>query len=364
MDNLTIVVPVKRRGQEIAEKQELLHNGTSRPAAERRRTKVKEPSGGNLRVQWVKVGKEGEGLKIEGSFPLFLQGHNVLCSTDIQAVVPAVVYRVLALMGIEPTPQERRLIDELRIKVDRVDVVGWISIRGLTPDVGLFIEALNYGLKASRRPCMYFPRETLVWNATNRNWSLMFYDKAAQLQAKQAAARKREEKGLEDPDVNIWDNLHPDIQVITRTHLRVELRVLRNQLKEVLEIEEVRQLDSEVLKGWVKKRVAEMVADLRLPMPPIPVRGVPITRALAVGLLRQLGIDLVAGMTTRPRQRLEKELKETFDVRRIHQAGLEPKYTRFVESLSNRRNYVRFNAPRSLGHHIHGYLSQQPSEAT
>jgi hypothetical protein len=333
MDNLTIVVPIRSRGQVNSDQQEIRHDGTSRPVTARRRIKVKDPSGGNLRVQWVKVGLPGEGLKIEGSFPLFLNGNNVLCSTDIQAIVPKVIYRVLAIMGIRPTRDERRLIDAGEIKIDRVDVVGWIKTTRLSASVGLVIEALNYGLKASQRPCMYFPRETLVWNATNRNWSLMVYDKAAQLQAKQKAARKRQAKTGDDSDANVWDHLERYARSVAVRYLRVELRVLRNQLQ-LLEIAEVRQLDSEMLQKWVKERVREMLDDLRHPLPPIPVTDRPITRSLALALLRKIGIDLVGGMNVRARQRAEKQLRDGFNVDRMQQAGLDPEYVRFVSDLT------------------------------
>lgn len=352
MDNLTIVVPVRNRKINAFMPTVFLPNGKKKPAPDRQRKKIKEPSGGNIRVQWVKLGTSDEGLKIEGSFPLFLQGQNVLCSTDIRAIVPAVVYRVLHLMGIEPTREERRRIDEGRIKIDRVDVVGWLRTSRLSTSVGMVIEALNYGLKASRRPCMYFPRETLVWNVTNRNWSLMFYDKKAQLLAKQEAARKRDRKTGDDPEVNIWDDLHSGIKEVAESHLRVELRVLRAQLR-LLEIEEVRQLDQAMLEKWVQARVDEVLNDLRSPLTPIPVTGKKITSGLAIGLLRQLGVDLTAGMGARSRQRMESVLRKGFQIERINQAGLAPEYVRFVTDLKKpRRTRLRFGVPTALRRHV------------
>lgn len=346
MDNLTIVIPVSSR--EITDK-ELLPDGTVREAPRKPRTKVKEPSGGNLRVQWV---KDGTGLKVEGSFPLFLRGNNVLCPVKVQQTVQEVVRRVLRLLDIHPTERESRLIREGKIKIDRIDVVGWVKTKHLSPSVGLVIESLNYGLKASRRACMYFPRETLVWNATSRYWSLMVYDKAAQLRAKQKSAVTREERTGDATDTDIWDRIPDEVKTFTTEYMRVELRMLRQELRK-LKIEQVRDLDDEMLRGWVETRFSEMLEDLREPMPPIPMVGQKVTRTHAVALLRRLGVDVVAGMDDGPRRYMEKLLRDELNIYRHHQAVLDKEYTRRVSHLkSSTRRTVRFGAPPNLQDHI------------
>jgi hypothetical protein len=176
----------------------------------------------------------------------------------------------------------------------------------------------------------------------------MFYDKKAQLQAKQIAARKRQKKAGDNTDVNIWDSLDPRIQRITESHLRVELRVLRAQLR-FLKIDEVRQIDSGQLKAWIGERLQQALADLRRTMPPIPVTGQKITKVLAVGLLRKLGVDLTAGLATRARLRMEAQLRSGFDIERIHQAGLDSNYVQFVNTLTRPDNArLYFGAPSPL----------------
>ena len=130
----------------------------------------------SIRIKPVRSKDGTAGLVIEGSFNGFLNGQTVIGTMDLTWLVKQVVDKVLASLSILPTPSEQGEIDKGQIKLERMDVVGYLRIRHLG-DAGTVLRALDVGLAGSRRNRMIFPRETVVYHSSSSYWSLMFYDK-------------------------------------------------------------------------------------------------------------------------------------------------------------------------------------------
>src|SRR4051794_25012548 len=114
-DDIRVCVEVDHFDRELLR---LLPDGTKAPY---RRIKVNGPTDHCLRVRSV---KNSTLLVIEGSFIAYLQGHNVVGTMELLPLVVEVVNRVLKELEIKPSPKEQKRIDEGRIKLERLDVVG------------------------------------------------------------------------------------------------------------------------------------------------------------------------------------------------------------------------------------------------
>lgn len=323
MDNITITLRV---ACPKFERFKLLTNGKSIPAPFSRRQKVSEPSGGDLHVRWV---RDGKALVIEGSAPRFLHGHNIVCPLNLQEVVQEIVKRVLKHLDITPTQEEQDAIRQGRIKLDRLDIVGWIKVSHLA-SVGQIIASLDFGLAGSMNDRMSFFGKTIVWKVGSKYWTLMFYNKAQQML---------------DKYPEVWKTLSPEIKKIATSYLRVELRILRKGLR-LKGWNEVRDVTEQMMEDEVEKRVEEFLADVREPLPPIPVDGHKLTKPLLVSLLKGLGVDVTSGLDSRARHRLEKMMSSDLAVLRRHHAGLPSPYARQISAL--KRRPVRFGVPRWL----------------
>ena len=280
----------------------------------------------------VKSVRNGTGLVMEGSFNGFLNGHTVIGSMDLKELVKKVVFKVLKMLAIKPTRSQRRMIDEGRIKLERLDVVGLLRVDHLGGCAAV-LKALDIGLAGSSRNRMVFPKETVVYHSSSSYWSLMFYDKARHLRSKQP---------------ELWAALDPRIQAVAENYLRVELRQFRAELV-ARGWEQVRDVNVEELERKFRKRLRSLLRDTRRPYPTLdPSVGKP-SRALLLGLLHSLGVDLISQMAPRARSRVRKQLRDLHGIGVRSDSRMPRKYRRTLDQLMDRPALpIRHGAPRRL----------------
>jgi hypothetical protein len=280
----------------------------------------------------VKSVKNGSALVMEGSFNGFLNGHTVIGSMDLMELVPKVVYKVLKMLKIKPTRDQRLMIDEGRIKIERLDVVGLLRVDHLGGSPAV-LKALDVGLAGSSRNRMVFPKETVVYHSCSSYWSLMAYDKAQHLRSTQ-------------PD--LWAALDPKIKDVARKYLRVELRQFGPELK-ARGWHQVRDVDPKEVQRNFRKRLLGLLNDLRHPYPALdPTMNEP-PRALLLGLLASLGVDLISPMPQRARSRVKKQLLDHFGIDPRSDSQMPRRYRRTLDQLMKKPAFpIRHGMPRSL----------------
>lgn len=323
-DNITVAIRIKTKK---FKPKKIMPDGTTVPLTHSARIRVYDPSGGVLHVRRTASGKK---LIIEGSFIRFLQGHNVICPMDVPAIVKEVIKRVLKVLEIEPTKQELTRIEKGEVKLDRLDVVGWVKIHDFSGSVGHVIAALDFGLAGSLMNRLVVGAQTLVWNAFSKYWTLMLYNKERQMKSVYPEQ---------------WDVLPAELQSICRRHIRVELRILRKGLRE-LGWNEVRDVTEDKMRAEVEMRYAAFLADIRTPLPPLPVSDHKVTKPLLIALLKALGVDMTKGLKPRARARYEMLMDKELGVLRRHHAGLPEPYNRQITDL--KKVPLRFGVPKSL----------------
>lgn len=325
LDDIRIKVKVKHRPLEAV--RELRPNQPEGRA--RRRKKVHGPGERTVRVNSLAGGTE---LVVEGSFSNMLQGHNIIGTMNLQALVEAVTSRVFKHFRIRPTPAEWKRIKVGRVKLERLDVVGYLRVDHLG-GVAAVIKALDVGLAGSARNRMIYAKQTFIYNVSGQ-WSLMAYDKAALMRTKKNRAN--------------WKGLDPRVKDIARKYLRVELRMFRKEL-ERLGWEEVRDVQVDDLKRLFAKRLAEMIGTLQRPLARLLPTAAKLTKPFLLVLLLGEGIDLISPMPTSSRNRVWADLKRTFEIGKQEVPNLTREYRRTVAHLTRRPSFpIRHGAPRKL----------------
>ncbi|MBX3625030.1 MAG: hypothetical protein KF892_08475 [Rhizobacter sp.] len=309
------------------DKVELRPDGTRvRP----KRIKPWGPTDPSIRVRSVK--KEQQ-LVIEGSFNTKINGHSVVGSMNLRQLVKRVVDQVLKQLGIVPTPEQQQAIDEGRVTLERLDVVGFLRVNHLG-GVPIVLQALDVGLAGSKRNRMVFPKETVVYHSHSSNWSLMFYDKAQHLRTKYA---------------DTWKKVDPRIKDIARKYVRIELRQFGKELKR-LGWNEVRDVDEKKVKELFEKHLRGLLDDIRKPYPHLAAKGAQkLTKDLLRGLLATAGVDVISGLGERAQRRVRKALKDKFGVDLRADSTLPRKYRRTLDALQDEPAFpIRHGAPRKV----------------
>ena len=322
-----IRVAVKVTHEPIADR-ELLPDGT---ASSPRRINVYGKWNSSVRARSV---RDGEFLVIEGSYNGFLQGHNVVGSMNLQALVAEVVSRVLSHFAIVPAPAEQRAIEDGRIKLERLDLVGFLKADHLG-GAARIIKSLDVGLAGSRENRMVFPSETLVYHSHSRYWSLMAYDKAQQLQDEHPAT---------------WDQLDPRVQDIARNFLRLELRQFRPELERLgwVEVKDVTQAG---MTEQFAKRLTRLLGDLRRPYPPLPLPANVARPSVTYlrALLLSLGYDFISGLPPAAQRREWRALMMQYGITRRNVMQLSAATHRTLSDLTERPAFpIRHGSPRAL----------------
>ena len=131
-------------------------------------------------------------------------------------------------------------------------------------------------------------------------------------------------------------------------NLRVELRQFRAELK-ARGWEEVRDVDIEKLGRKLLKRLLSMLKDTLQPYPTLDPSVERPSRALLLGLLDSLGVDLISAMPSRARSRVRKELRDDQGIDVRSDSKMPRKYRRTLDELMDKPAFpVRHGAPRSL----------------
>ena len=276
--------------------------------------------------------KNGKFLIIEGSFIAFLQGHNIIGTMKLDELVFIVVQRVLRHFGITPTTAEIRAIREGRVDLERLDVVGYLKVAQLGGP-GAVVRALDIGLAGSTRNRMIFPKETIVYHSHSEWWSLMAYDKAAQMMAHY-------------PET--WGALDPAVQEIAFEYLRFELRQFKPELAS-RGWHQVRDVYVDDVRKAFAERLAGLRADVRRPFPALPSSEPKPSRAILLGMLAARGVDLISGLDDRAQRRVWQELREKLGIDRRNASDLPSRYVQTLADLFESPSFPpRHGAPKSL----------------
>ena len=280
----------------------------------------------------VRSVKNGQFLIIEGSFIAFLQGHNIIGTMKLDELVFIVVRRVLRHFGITPSSAEMEAIREGRIDLERLDVVGYVKVAHLGGP-GVVVEALDVGLAGSTRNRMVFPKETIVYHSHSEWWSLMAYDKAAQMMAHY-------------PET--WAALDPAIQEVALEYLRFELRQFKPELAS-RGWHQVRDVYVDDVKKAFAERLAGLGADVRRPFPTLPCAVPKPSRALLLGMLAAKGVDLISGLNDRAQRRIWQKLRDEHGVSRRNASDLPDRCVHTLADLFEAPSFPpRHGAPRAL----------------
>lgn len=294
--------------------------------------RIKKWGVGNQSVR-VRSVKKGQALVIEGSFNGFLNGHSVVGSMNLIELVKRVVDQVLKMLKIKPTREQQRAIHEGRIKLERLDVVGFLRVDHLggAPAV---LQALDVGLAGSKLNRMIFPKETIVYHSCSKYWSLMFYDKAQHLRSKH-------------PET--WKKLDPRIKEVARQYLRVELRQFGKELDR-LGWKEVRDVKLKAMKDLFEKRLRALLEDIRQPYPRLTPKGAKmLSKDDLRGLLAMVGVDVISSLGQQAQRRVRAALKRKHGVDLRADSTLPKKYRRTLDELWEKPAFpIRHGAPRRV----------------
>jgi len=167
------------------------------------------------------VGGDGKGcathLYIDGNPSKWLQGHNLVGSDDLVALVFDVFQRLCALVGLEPTDLERQKVRAGQYRVTRVDYNRMFELPSRA-DVRAWLRAGEFKCK-SRHGRPVHNRGTLTFGKGSSHWSVVCYCKADELTA--GGSHKLPDEINQHPEIHRWiDN-----------KLRVELRLRSKKLK-------------------------------------------------------------------------------------------------------------------------------------
>lgn len=187
------------------------------------------------------IGGDGKGnathLYIDGNPSKWLQGHNLVGSDDLVALMWDTFQRLCGLVDLNPTDIEKQKVRAGRYRVTRVDYNRMFELptRG---DVRSWLRAGEFKCK-SRHGRPVNNRGTLTFGKGSSHWSVVCYCKADELNA--GGSHKLPDEINENPEIHEWlDN-----------KLRVELRLRSKKLK-ALDLENAFQLTPAVL--WAQYR--------------------------------------------------------------------------------------------------------------
>lgn len=158
-------------------------------------------------------------LYLDGNPAKWLQGHNLFGSNDLVALVKAVMHKLKPLLNLTPTESDLELWDQGYYELKRVDCTAMWELPKRA-DVRAWLRAAEFQSKSRHgRPIM--TGGTLYFGKHSRRWSIKFYGKGDELEARV--------KGHKLPD----EILHRDkLLEWADNKLRGELVLRSIQLKE------------------------------------------------------------------------------------------------------------------------------------
>lgn len=156
-------------------------------------------------------------MRISGNPAKFLQGHNVFGGDDLSALMVAFTNQLFLLLDLEPPKADREHIRAGEYNVSRIDINYGYSLK-TRADVRSWLRAAEFKARSrSGRP--QFKGTTLYFQKTSRRWSIKFYSKGDEIEA----------KGHQLPDQLI----NTDIPKFADNLLRCELTLRSLELKEL-----------------------------------------------------------------------------------------------------------------------------------
>lgn len=126
-------------------------------------------------------GPEGE-IRFSGNPVKFLQGHNLFGITDVVSLMTETMRRVYRILGIIPTAENWRALEEGRYTLSRVDVTSMqeLSTRG---DVLTWIRAAANASRSRHKSAGVLKGDTLYWGQKSRRWAIKVYSKGQEVNA-------------------------------------------------------------------------------------------------------------------------------------------------------------------------------------
>jgi hypothetical protein len=290
IDDIRIVVDVNHTKEQDSE---LLPGGEYRKP---RRLKFLGKRERSVRVRSIRGGTK---LVIEGSFAGYLQGHNIVGTMDLQRLVTLVVIDVLKRMNLKPTHMELKKINDGNIKLERIDVVGFIRCDELEGP-STVINQLELGLSGAPMKRFIAPGETLTCNVTSSYWSLTFYNKARQMESK-------------FPEM--WASLDSLVKDIGTRFIRIELRQLLKELQRQ-NIILVKDATPQWLEKTFSERLKEVFSNLNCSTPDFPINSGSVDKYELLARLYVEGKDLISTLLPTTQRRVWKNIESRFGIKR------------------------------------------------
>ncbi|SPZ16883.1 phage/plasmid replication protein, gene II/X family [Pseudomonas luteola] len=167
------------------------------------------------------TGGDGKGnathLYIDGNPSKWLQGHNIVGSDDIVALVADTFARLCSLLSLEPTDFERQAVKQGKWRVTRVDYNEMFELPSRA-DVRAWLRAGEIKCK-SRHGRPRLDKGTLYFGKNSTHWAFKFYCKADEV-------NKGKSHNLPD-EVNCL----PEVHAWLENKLRAELTLRGKKLK-------------------------------------------------------------------------------------------------------------------------------------
>lgn len=289
----------------------------------RRRAKLRDVHDLTLRARSVRKGRY---LVIEGSFAGFLQGHAIAGTTDLGALVAEVVPRVLKKVHIRPSTALARDIAAGRVRLERVDIAGFIDCRDFG-GISAVIRALDVAFAGSAIHRMIYPEMTLLLDSQSSLSSTSMYHK---------------EKQMLSVHLELWHKLNEKIKDFARHYLRAEKRYMRRLLIDLC-CGDVCDFDWPTMKAHFLASLRELFLSGQLPNWNFPIDPSGFDKIDMIAALASKGINVVEGMPESTRNRICAEARARNYAQDLMRPPVNVQFVRPILPLLDAP--VRFGAP-------------------
>ena len=298
IDDVRIVVDIKHK---ICDEVEVQCNDKNRKP---NRLKFLGKRDRSVRVKSI---HEGTQLVFEGSFCGYLQGHNIVGTMNLTLLVETVVLKILRRMKIKPTPDELARLKAGDVKLERLDVVGYMRCSSMGGPAAV-INCLAAGLVGSKKIRFVAPDETLVYHMRSSYWSLMVYNKATQAKKFYPEA---------------WKKLDPELRSFAKEYARIELRQFRKDLLQH-KITKAKDATEDRITEIFAARLKKMLDDLNLTNINFPVLGhKPDTNEMLARLYAS-GTDFISRYPKSHRRKIWNDIERRFGMKKDRMNSLPP----------------------------------------
>lgn len=226
------------------------------------------------------VGGDGKGnathLYFDGNPSKWLQGHNLVGSDDLVALMWDAFQRLCGVLGLSPTDFERQRVRAGEYRITRVDYNRMFELPSRA-DVRAWLRAGEFKCK-SRHGRPVNNRGTLTFGKGSSHWSVVCYCKADELTS--GGSHKLPEEIAQYPEIHEWiDN-----------KLRVELRLRSKKLK-ALNLETAKLLTPAALWALYRQFIGELDMSEQIELSSEQMKKLP-SKVLGTYMLWKAGHDL------------------------------------------------------------------------